>query len=143
PDLDYRTRWIWWLAPELRLHLVHHGRETMQVTDVNSEPHAILQAGALRLSNQPDVEESLTNPGAGASHQCIGCRIDALHAGDKDEVTGPSAETPGTLRLDSSGRIECLDTVWRRHLRQAEAGCHGHCSYAKKSKSRQHFGTSS
>ena len=88
-DLDHRAGWIGRLAPELRLHLVHHGREAVQVTDVNGEPHTILQAGALRLRNQPDVEESLTNPGVGILHQSVGRRIDALHAGDKDEVTGP------------------------------------------------------
>src|SRR5215472_18377132 len=46
-DLDHRGRWIGRLAPQLRLHLVHHGREAVQVADVNSEPHTILQARAL------------------------------------------------------------------------------------------------
>src|SRR5438128_10345586 len=64
--LDHCARWIWRLAPQLRLHLVHHGRETVQVTDVNGEPHTILKAGALRLGNQPDIEESLTDPARGS-----------------------------------------------------------------------------
>src|SRR4029077_8964432 len=29
-DLDHRARRIWWLAPEFRLRLIHHGRETVQ-----------------------------------------------------------------------------------------------------------------
>ena len=37
------------LAPQLRLRLVHQRRETVEVADVDREPHAILQAGALRL----------------------------------------------------------------------------------------------
>src|SRR5262249_8288050 len=120
-DLDHRARRIWRLAPQLRLHPVHHGREASEVADVNSEPHTILQARALRLRNQPDIEESLANAGVGILHQCVGCRIDALHAGDKDEVTGPGAETPGALRLDSPGRVECFDAVRRGCLREAEA----------------------
>jgi len=118
--LDHRARWIWRLAPELRLHLVHDGRETVQVTDVDSEPHTILKAGALRLSNQPDIDESLTHPGVGILHQSVGCWIDALHASDKNEVTGPSAQTPCTLRLDSTGRLECFNTIWRGCLCEAE-----------------------
>jgi hypothetical protein len=116
---NHRAGWIWRLAPELRLHLVHHGREAVQITDVNGEPHTILQAGALRLRNQPDIEESLANSGLGILHQSVGRRIDALHAGDKDEVAGPGAETPGTLRLDSPGRVECFDAVRRGCLREA------------------------
>src|SRR5262249_25649877 len=115
------ARWIGRLAPQLRLHLVHHGREAVQVADVDGEPHTILQARALRLRNQPDIEESLANPGVGILHQCVGRRIDALHAGDKDEVTGPGAETPGALRLDSPGRVECFHAVWRGCLREADA----------------------
>jgi hypothetical protein len=120
-DLDHRAGWIWRLAPQLRLRLVHHGREVVQVTDVNREPHTIFKAGALRLRNQPDIEESLANSSVGILHQCVGRRIDALHARDKDEVTGPGAETPGTLRLDSAGRVECFDAVWRGRLREAES----------------------
>ena len=41
-DLDHRAGWIWRFAPQLCLRLVHHGCEAVQVTDVNSEPHAIL-----------------------------------------------------------------------------------------------------
>jgi hypothetical protein len=44
----------------------------------------------------------------------VGHGIDALHAGDKDEVASPRAEAPGTFRLDGIGRIERLDTVRRR-----------------------------
>src|SRR5262249_32981100 len=107
-DLDHRARRIGRLAPQLRLHLVHHGREAVQVADVNSEPHTILQARALRLRNQPDIEESLANSGVGILHQCVGRRIDALHAGDKDEVTGPGAETPGTSALMAPGGLSVL-----------------------------------
>src|SRR5262249_41772493 len=96
-DLDHRARRIWRLAPQLRLHLVHHGREAVQVADVNGEPHTILQAGALRLRNQRDIEESLANAGGGDLHQFFCCRVHGLHAGDKDEVTGPGAETPSAL----------------------------------------------
>src|SRR5262249_34305901 len=64
-DLDHRARRIGRLAPQLRLHLVHHGREAVQVADVNGEPHTILQAGALRLRYQRDIEESLANAGVG------------------------------------------------------------------------------
>src|SRR6516165_407931 len=119
-DLDHRAGWIWRLAPQLRLRLVHHGREAVQVADVNGEPHTIMQAGALRLRDQPDVEESLANSRVGILHQCVGRRIDPLHAGDKDEVAGPGAETPRTLRLDGAGRVECLDAVWRGCLREAD-----------------------
>src|SRR5262245_56816833 len=119
-DLDHRARWIGRLAPQLRLCLVHHGREAAQVADVDGEPHTILQARALRLRNQPDIEESLANSGVGILHQCVGRRIDPLHAGDKDEVTGPGAETPGTLRLDSPGRVECFHAARRGCLREAE-----------------------
>ena len=86
----------------------------MQVADVYGDPHAILQACALRLGNQSDIEECLTNAGLGILYQCVGPRIDALHAGDKDEVAGPDAEAPGALGLDSAGRVECLDAIWRR-----------------------------
>src|SRR5262249_40858045 len=119
-DLDHRARRIGRLAPQLRLHFVHHGREAAQVTDVDGEPHTILQARVLRLRNQPDIEESLANSGVGILPQCVGRRIDALHAGDKDEVTDPGAETPRTLRLDGSGRVEGLDAGWRGGLREAE-----------------------
>src|SRR5262249_25601389 len=59
--LDHRAGWIWRLAPQLRLHLVHQGREAVQVADVNGEAHTILQARALRLRNQPDIEENPAN----------------------------------------------------------------------------------
>src|SRR5262245_4344188 len=119
-DLDHRARRIWRLAPQLRLHLVHHGCEAVQVANVNGEPHTILQAGALRLRNQPDIEESLANAGVRIRHEGVGRRIDPLHAGDKDEVAGPGAETPGALRLDSAGRVERFDAVWRGCLREAD-----------------------
>jgi hypothetical protein len=32
-DLDHRARRIWRLAPEFRLRLIHHGRETVQVPE--------------------------------------------------------------------------------------------------------------
>jgi len=118
--LDHCARWKWRLAPELRLHLVHHRRETVQVTDVNRKPHTILKAGALRLGNQSDVEKGLADPGAGILHQFVGCGIYALHAGDKDQVAGPGAETPGALDLDSAGGVECFDAVWRGCLRKTE-----------------------
>jgi hypothetical protein len=118
-DLDHRSGWIRRLAPQLGLRLVHHGCETVEVTDVNREPYAILQARALRLSNQLDIEEGTKNAGLRVLHQCVGCRIDALHAGDEDEVTGPGAETPGALSLDGTRRIERYDTIWRWRLRQA------------------------
>src|SRR5207245_6070008 len=117
---DHCARWIWRLAPELRLHLVHHGRETVQVTDVNRKPHTILKAGALRWGNQSDVDKGLAHPGAGILHQFVGCGIYALHAGDKDQVAGPGAETPGALDLDSAGGVECFDAVWRGCLRKTE-----------------------
>ena len=92
----------------------------MQVTDVNRKPHTILKAGALRLGNQSDVEKGLPDPGAGILHQFVGCGIYALHAGDKDQLTGPGANTPGALGLDSAGRVECFDAVWRGCLRKTE-----------------------
>src|SRR6266849_7069728 len=143
PDLDHGAGRIWRLAPNLCLRLVHHGCKPVQVTHVDGEPHAILQAGALRSSNQPDIEECLTNAGLGVLHQLVGRRIDALHTGDKDEVTGSSAEAPGTLRPDGPGRIECSDTVRRRRLRKAETRCHGDCRHARKSKSLRHLGAPS
>src|SRR5712691_6831621 len=107
-DLDHGTGWIWRLAPEFLLRLVDHGRETVQVTDVNGKPHAILQAGALRLGDQADIEECPANSGLGGLHQGVGRRIDAEHTGDKDEVAGPRAETPGALRLDGTGGLSVL-----------------------------------
>src|SRR5262249_33672902 len=119
-DLDHRAGRIWRLAPQLRLHLVHHGREAAQVADVNGEPHTILQGGGLPLRNQPDIEGTLANACRGMPPQGVGRRIDPLHAGDKDEVAGPGAETPGALRLDSAGRVERFDAVWRGCLREAD-----------------------
>lgn len=92
--------WIWRLAPEFRLRLYDHGCVAVQVTHVNREPHAILKAGALRLGNQFEIEEGPKDAGLRVLHQNVGRRIDALHAGDKDEVPGPGAETPGPLGLD-------------------------------------------
>ena len=87
-SLDHRARRIWRLGPEFRLRLVHHGRETVQVADINGQPHTILQARPLRLRNQPDVEQCLTNAGLRILHQLVCRRINALHSGHKDEVAG-------------------------------------------------------
>ena len=95
------------------MRLVDHGRVSVQVTDVNREPHAILQAGALRLSNQLEIEECTENAGLRVLHQCVGRRIDALHTGDKDEIAGPDPEAPGPLRLDGTRRVESFDAIWR------------------------------
>src|ERR1700704_5134299 len=112
-DLDHRAGWIGRLAPQLGLGFFHHGGEPVQVADVDRESHAILQAGALRLGNQPDVEECLANSSLGVLHQRVGRRIDALHASDEDEVTGPRAEAPGSLRLDGTGRTERFHAIGR------------------------------
>jgi hypothetical protein len=48
------------------------GLEAVQVTDVNSESHTILKAGALRLGNQPDIEESLANSAVGILKPIVG-----------------------------------------------------------------------
>ena len=71
----------------------------MKVADIHRHPHAILQACALRLGNQPDIEEGLANAGLRILNQRVGRWSDALHASDKDEVTGSDAETPGALDL--------------------------------------------
>ena len=113
-DLHHGSRWIRRLAPEFCLRLVDHGGVTMQVADIYCHSHAILQARALRLGNQPDIEEGLANVSLRILDQRIGGRIDALHAGDKDEVARSDAEAPGALRLDGAGRIERPDAVRRR-----------------------------
>src|SRR5689334_14459277 len=97
--LDHRARRIWRLAPEFGLRLIHQGRETVQVADIHREPYAILQAGALRLRDQLEIEEGLTNARLGIFKELVGRGIDALHAGDKDKVAGAHAETPGPLRF--------------------------------------------
>ena len=112
-DLDHGTWWIWRPAPELCLRLVHHRRKTVQIADVHGEPDAILQARALRLRNQSDVEECLPNSPLCILHQLVCRRIDALHSGDKDEIAGARAETAGPLCLDRAGRLERLDAVRR------------------------------
>ena len=71
PDLDHRAGWIGRLTPELCLRLVDHGRVAMQVADVYGDPHAILQACALRPGNQPDIEECLY-PRSGARKRVRG-----------------------------------------------------------------------
>jgi hypothetical protein len=92
------------------LRFVHHGREPVQVADINGQPHAILQARPLGLRNQPDVEQCLTNAGLRILHQPVGRRITALHSGYKDEVAGARPQTPGTLCLYRAGRIKSFDT---------------------------------
>ena len=80
------------------------------------------ESGGVRMTAAQSVLRvpASLNSGVGILHQCVGRRIDALHAGDKDEVAGPSAETPRTLRLDRTGRVECFDAVGRGRLREAE-----------------------
>ena len=90
-DLDHGAGRIGRLAPELALRLVDHGRVAVQVADVNRDPHAILQARALRLSDQLEIEEGLKDAGLRVRHQGVGRGIDALHAGDEDEVAGSRA----------------------------------------------------
>jgi hypothetical protein len=63
------------------------------------------------LGNQSDIEERLTNSGLGILHQLVSRWIYALHTGNEDEVTCSTADTPSTLRLDGTARIEGFDTV--------------------------------
>ena len=95
-----------------------------EVADVDREPHAILQAGALRLGDQPDVEEGLADAGLVALNQLVGRGVDALHAGDEDEVAGPRAEAPGPLRLDGARRIKRAHAI--RRLCDGSEGRHGY-----------------
>src|SRR5271166_1995978 len=131
-DFDHRARWIWRFTPEFCLRLVDHGCEPAQVAHVNGYPYAVLQARTLGLSNQPDVEQGLTNAGLGLLHQSVSRRIDALHAGDKDEIAGSGAKAPGTLRFYGAGWIEGFNTVRRRRLRKAETWPHRNRHHASK-----------
>jgi hypothetical protein len=84
------------------------GAKTVQVADIDGDAHTILQARALRLRNQLDIEQCLTNARLGIFYQCIGRGIDALHAGDKDEVARSRAETPGPSALIAPGGLRVL-----------------------------------
>src|SRR5690348_15520827 len=59
--LEHGARRIGRLAPQFGLHLVDQGRDPRQVADIDGKPDTILQGGALRLGDQPDVEERLAD----------------------------------------------------------------------------------
>src|ERR1700722_14102036 len=93
--LEHGARRIRRLAPEFRLYLAHERREPMQVGYVDREADAIPQCRTLRFGNEFQIQESLTNARLVTFHQFVGGRIDALHAGNKNEVARTRADTPG------------------------------------------------
>src|ERR1700759_1993048 len=109
--LEHGARRIGALAPQLGLHLVDQRCHLGEVADIDGEPHAVAERRALRLGDQPDVEEGLADAALGVGHQLVGGGIDALHAGDEDEVAGPGSQVPGTLGLDGAGWVEGAHAV--------------------------------
>src|SRR4029453_1379613 len=91
-------------APQFGLRLLHHGRETRQIAEIDREPHAVLEARILRLGDGLDIEERATSARLWILDEFIGGR-------NENEVSCPCAKVPGTLRLDGACSFERSDTV--------------------------------
>src|SRR6476661_4907925 len=76
------------------------------------------------VGDQFEIAEGLNDARLRILHQTVGHRIDALHSGDEDKVSGSDAQAPGPLGLDGAGRIESPDTAWRCRLGKAESRRH-------------------
>jgi hypothetical protein len=93
-NLEHSPRRIWRLTPELCLYLAHQRREAVQIGYVDRDTDAILQGRPLRVCNQFQVQEGLTNTSLVTVHQFFAGRIDALHPCNKDEVPRPRPDAP-------------------------------------------------
>ena len=113
PHLKHGSWWVRWPSPKFGLYFADERRDAVQVGYVDCNADAILKSCALRLGNEFQIQESLTNARLVSIDQFIGGRIDALHPGNKNKVAGPRANAPGIgPSADCARRIKCLDVGW-------------------------------
>jgi hypothetical protein len=120
-------------SPKFGLYFADQRRQAVQVGYIDCNADAILKSCALRLGNEFQIQESLTNARLVSIDQFIGGRIDALHPGNKNKIAGTRTNAPGIgPGTDCARRIKCLYVGWRWRL------SHTHDSHGDQRKTAPH-----
>lgn len=98
----YRIKLIHFVGPQNTLSISTMSSSSRRWTSIIVRTRSRarnLQGRALRLGNQLDIEECLTNAGLRILDQSVGRGIDALHAGDKTKSPArtPRLQVPSVL----------------------------------------------